>query len=117
MSDPPSGSPRQRSRRADAQLEDREERLRLPAASAHTPPNGRDSAAVLPAILEELRRARAEAEAARQRLEFLAEASRVLSSVSDPDTTPEQVARLVVPTFADWCLVHRVGEDGAARVV
>jgi two-component system CheB/CheR fusion protein len=66
---------------------------------------------------EEQRRARGEAEAARQRLAFLAEASSVLASSPDLDTALERVARLAVPTFADWCLVHRVDEHGAARAV
>jgi PAS domain S-box-containing protein len=45
----------------------------------------------------------------RRRLEtdrFLAEASRVLSSSLDFETTLRSVARLAVPRLADWCVVH-----------
>ncbi|HEX2077649.1 MAG TPA: ATP-binding protein [Longimicrobium sp.] len=43
---------------------------------------------------------------------FLAEASRVLASSLDYQTTLRAVARLAVPTLADWCAVDVVTEDG-----
>jgi PAS domain S-box-containing protein len=49
--------------------------------------------------------ARAEAERARDRLEFLAEASEVLASSLDYRATLSQVARLAVSRLADWCAV------------
>ncbi|HEU0300987.1 MAG TPA: ATP-binding protein [Longimicrobium sp.] len=52
---------------------------------------------------------RARAEEARA---FLAEASRVLASSLDFQTTLRAVARLAVPTLADWCGVDVVTEDG-----
>ncbi|HEX5870549.1 MAG TPA: MHYT domain-containing protein, partial [Longimicrobium sp.] len=52
---------------------------------------------------------RREAELAR---EFLAEASRVLASSLDTSTTLRAVARLAVPTLADWCAVDVLTEDG-----
>ncbi len=48
------------------------------------------------------------------RLGFLAEASCVLASSLDYETTLQQVARLAVPHIADWCTVHIV-EDGAVN--
>lgn len=44
--------------------------------------------------------------------QFLSEASSVLASSLDYQTTLEQVARLTVPELADWCTVHILGEDG-----
>ncbi len=44
--------------------------------------------------------------------DFLAEASRVLASSLDYATTLRAVARLAVPTLADWCAVDVVTEDG-----
>ncbi|MDL5054297.1 PAS domain-containing protein [Oscillatoria laete-virens NRMC-F 0139] len=54
---------------------------------------------------------------ARVRLErgqhFLSQASAVLASSLDYQTTLEQVARLAVPNLADWCVVHVVEENGS----
>ena len=61
------------------------------------------------------RAARAEAEAAQQRLEFLAEASNVLAASLDFQTTLATVAQLVVPQLADWCTVDVLTEDGGTR--
>ncbi|HEU0013348.1 MAG TPA: ATP-binding protein [Longimicrobium sp.] len=44
--------------------------------------------------------------------DFLAEASRVLASSLDYETTLRSVARLAVPALADWCAVDVVDEDG-----
>jgi PAS domain S-box-containing protein len=52
---------------------------------------------------------RKEAESAR---DFLAEASRVLASSLDTGTTLRTVARLAVPTLADWCAVDVLTDDG-----
>lgn len=50
-------------------------------------------------------------------LRFLGEASEVLGSSLDYETTLERVARLAVPHFADWCAVHMVREDGSIQVL
>jgi PAS domain S-box-containing protein len=55
---------------------------------------------------------RAGAEAAERRAAFLAEASGVLGSSLDYTTTLPTVARLAVPTFADWCIVDLLTRDG-----
>lgn len=52
---------------------------------------------------------RAEVEATQQRLAFLAEASAVLASSLDYETTLASVARLAVPRLADWCAVDLAG--------
>ena len=59
--------------------------------------------------------ARAEAEEAQQRLAFLAEASAVLTSSLDYEATLGRIARLVVPSLADWCLVDVLEPDGTLR--
>lgn len=43
---------------------------------------------------------------------FLSEATRVLASSLDYRETLASVAQLAVPTIADWCVVHAVGDDG-----
>ncbi|MEP0983928.1 PAS domain S-box protein [Leptolyngbya sp. FACHB-17] len=43
--------------------------------------------------------------------QFLSEASAVLASSLDYQTTLERVAQLIVPELADWCTVHIVEED------
>jgi len=48
---------------------------------------------------------------------FLAEAGTALASSLDHATTLATLARLAVPTLADWCLVDLVEEDGLVRRV
>ena len=63
-------------------------------------------------LYEAERTARAAAEEAGERMRFLAEASRVLSSTLDYEVTLRELARLAVPEVADVCLVHLLeGED------
>lgn len=50
-------------------------------------------------------------------LRFLAEASSILSSSLDYDTTLAAVTRLAVPVIADWATVDMVGGDGHLRRV
>ncbi len=56
--------------------------------------------------------ARAEAEDQQQKMEFLAEATRILGSSFDYNTTMAQLAHVAVPIFADWTLVYAPREDG-----
>ena len=60
--------------------------------------------------------ARAEAETSAQRARFLAEASDLLSSSLDRGATLDSLARLAVPAFADWCLVHLVEPVAGRRL-
>jgi PAS domain S-box-containing protein len=61
--------------------------------------------------------ARAEAEAAQERLGFLAEASARLASSLDYGTTLQQVAQAVVPRMADWVTLNVLDEHGQLRTV
>jgi PAS domain S-box-containing protein len=66
-------------------------------------------------LLENERRARAEAEAAHGRAALLAESGAVLSSSLDYQTTVAGVARMAVPGLADWCAVDLLDEGGQIR--
>lgn len=66
-------------------------------------------------LYEKEKAARAEAEAAQERLEFLAEASSALSESLDYEETLTTVAELAVPRVADWCVVDILEEDGSLR--
>ena len=48
-------------------------------------------------------------------LRFLAEASNVLYSSLDYTHTVERLARLVVPTLGDWCIMYVIEEDDTVR--
>jgi serine phosphatase RsbU (regulator of sigma subunit) len=56
--------------------------------------------------------ARARADAAQERLAFLAEASTLLSGTLEYERTLANVARLAVPYLADWVAVDLTEEDG-----
>lgn len=63
-------------------------------------------------MLARERSLRAEAEAARQRLELLATASARLSESLHPEKALAAIAEVVVPRLSDWCLVNLVGAGG-----
>ncbi len=52
---------------------------------------------------------------ANDRLSFLAQASEVLGSSLDYETTLTRLAELAVPKVADWCAVDVVGDDGEIK--
>jgi PAS domain S-box-containing protein len=68
-------------------------------------------------LLAKERAARGEAEAARDRLTFLADASVILASSLDTRRTLAKVARLAVPRLADWCSVDLLEPDGSIHSV
>ncbi len=59
--------------------------------------------------------ARRQTEINQSRLAFLAEASEILNSSLDYQTTLTNLARLIVPRQADWCSVDMLGEDGSLQ--
>jgi signal transduction histidine kinase/CheY-like chemotaxis protein len=67
------------------------------------------------ALLDEQRRQRADAEIARHRATFLADAAATLSRSLDYEQTLADVARLAVPEIADWCAVDIVADDGSIQ--
>ena len=58
-----------------------------------------------------------EAKEAELRQRFLAEASAVLASTLDYERTLTHVARLAVPSLADWCAVDLLTDDGGLERV
>ncbi|HVX66051.1 MAG TPA: response regulator, partial [Bryobacteraceae bacterium] len=66
-------------------------------------------------LYEEQTRLRARAEESERRAGFLAQATAILASSLDYETTLLQVARLAVPGLADWCSVEILEADGSIR--
>ncbi len=60
---------------------------------------------------------REEAESARQRSAFLAEATLLLSSSLDLAATFKHIAQLAVSVLADWCVVDMLRDDGKSKRV
>jgi len=60
---------------------------------------------------------RVEAEAIARRFSILEQASLILTSPRDFETTFRDFARLVVPTLADWCTIHLANDDDTLRFV
>lgn len=69
------------------------------------------------AILKREQEARALAESAQKRSEFLAEASAVLSSSLDYEATLAKLARMTTPYIADYCMFFQLQPDGDLRQV
>lgn len=57
-------------------------------------------------LLDSERAARASAEQAQARLQFLSEASTLVAGSLDLEETLSQVAALAVPTLGEWCFIH-----------
>jgi two-component system, cell cycle sensor histidine kinase and response regulator CckA len=60
---------------------------------------------------------REEAERLERRLAFFAEANTTLASSLDYQVTLRNLARLIVPTLADWCAIHVASEQGALQFI
>jgi PAS domain S-box-containing protein len=52
---------------------------------------------------------------AEQTTRFLADASAALFELTDHEAALRRVAELAVPSFADWCIVDLLNDDGGAR--
>lgn len=68
-------------------------------------------------VLEERETARAEAEGGRERIEFLAEATRLLSGSLDLEATLRELGDLCVPRIADWLSVSIVERSEIRQLV
>ena len=66
-------------------------------------------------LYEEQQHAREAADHARERAVFLAQASSALSASLDYEATLRAVARLAVPTIADWCAVDILDQQGGLQ--
>ena len=67
------------------------------------------------ALLARARANRAEADSARERLAFLMRAGALVAATRDRDELMDQVACLVVPALADYCVVFLPAADGMLR--
>lgn len=63
------------------------------------------------------REARERAEAARQRMSFLAESCTILAASLDYEATLRAVARFAIPELGDFCLVFMYDQSGALKLV
>lgn len=52
---------------------------------------------------------------AEERLRYIAQISSILSTSLDYEQTLQQIAKISVPQFADWCSVDILNEDGSIR--
>jgi hypothetical protein len=68
-------------------------------------------------VLAREQAAHAEAESARQRLAFLAEAGTWLAASLNYETTLARLPRLVVPFLADWCGIYAAASEPSPRLV
>jgi PAS domain S-box-containing protein len=66
-------------------------------------------------IYDAERLARAQAEADRARVTFLADASRILAASFDIDSELDRVMQLAAASLADWCTAHLLEEGGRLR--
>jgi PAS domain S-box-containing protein len=66
-------------------------------------------------LLTRERRARADADASRERLSFIAAASRALVEPHDLEGTLRAVVRTAVPRLARWSVLYLAEEDGSMR--
>lgn len=62
-------------------------------------------------------RALAAAEDARRRLSLVAESSRVLATSLDPETALVNLAHLVTPAIADWCIIDVLTAGGTLQQI
>src|SRR2546421_2437551 len=54
---------------------------------------------------------------AEERVQFLSEASKLLASSLDYQTTLSTIARLIVPRLADWCVIDLVDRQGQIQLL
>ena len=97
--------------RATLALESRVALASQMAAQAHTLTEALDGAR------RDLQHALAGAEAAREREAFLGNVGATLDASLDYAETLQRVARIVVPTFADYCIVELLDADRSLRPV
>lgn len=86
------------------------EELRWRRRRGHRAGDGDSSAA-----LERERAARVHAEAGEKRYAFLAEVSALLDASLDYTTSFQKLARMVIPSLADYCLIDEAEPDGGLR--
>lgn len=66
-------------------------------------------------LYEAEQESRSASEAAQRQLAFLAEASRILATSLDCETTLTAVTNLAVPRLADWCAIALITDEGSVQ--
>lgn len=70
---------------------------------------------LLAAVIAELRNAQQRHRESEEQEIFLHRATDILASTISYEETLKNLASVTVPSMADWCMVHVVGEEGAPR--
>jgi len=101
---------------ADVEVQDTAGNWRLLRIRAYRTSAGEIDGAIVAVLdINELKRSVLVAEEATRAAKMQSEASALLASSLDYETTLESLARLSTAAFADWCAVDLVNEDGTIR--
>ncbi|HUO85401.1 MAG TPA: chemotaxis protein CheB, partial [Thermoanaerobaculia bacterium] len=101
---------------ADVEVQDVTGEWRLLRIRAYRMTGGRIDGAIVAVLdIDELKRGMLIAQDAQRAAAMLSEASAMLASSLDYETTLESLTRLTTSAFADWCAVDLVAEDGSIR--
>lgn len=101
---------------ADVEVQDTAGDWRLLRIRAYRTSEGKIDGAIVAVLdINVLKRSVLAAEEATRAANMLSEASAVLASSLDYETTLGSLARLSTATFADWCAVDLVNDDGSIR--
>ena len=101
---------------ADVEVQDADGNWRLLRIRAYRTADGRVDGAILAVLdINTLKRSVIVAEEATRAADMLSQASALLASSLDYETTLESLARLSTAAFADWCAVDLVNDDGSIR--
>ncbi len=101
---------------ADVEIEEYGGRWRLARIRPYRTSEGHIDGAIIALIdIDLFKRSVLNAERAASRAKMLAEASVLLASSLDYETTLESLTRLSAAEFADWCAVDLVNDDGSIR--
>jgi two-component system CheB/CheR fusion protein len=101
---------------ADVEVQDAAGNWRLLRIRAYRTSDGKIDGAIVAILdIDVLKRSVLVAEEATRAADMLSQASALLSSSLDYETTLESLTRLSTAAFADWCAVDLVNEDGTIR--
>ncbi|MGZ5431321.1 MAG: chemotaxis protein CheB [Thermoanaerobaculia bacterium] len=101
---------------ADVEVQDAAGDWRLLRIRAYRRADGKIDGAIVAVLdIDALKRSLLVAEEATRAANMLSEASALLASSLDYETTLESLTRLSTAAFADWCAVDLVNDDGSIR--
>jgi two-component system, chemotaxis family, CheB/CheR fusion protein len=101
---------------ADVEVQDSAGDWRLLRIRSYQTSGGTVDGAIVAVVdIDQLKRSVLVAEQASRAAHMLSEASALVASSLDYDTTLESLARLSTAAFADWCSVDLLNEDGSIR--